>query len=156
MPHYADTSFLVQLLVHDFATTAALAVHRSLGRPAYAYSPLHALEVPNALRLRLFQAKSSGSALRAAAKKSHAEGMRRLAANLKTGCFRVTTIEGDDLSPEAQSLSERFTERIGCRALDILHVAAARLLHASSFLTCDRPQATLAKAAGLKVTFVEP
>ena len=38
MQHYADSSFLLQLLSPDFATAASIAVHRRLGRPVYAFS----------------------------------------------------------------------------------------------------------------------
>ncbi|MGO9309998.1 MAG: hypothetical protein ACLQDL_13370 [Spirochaetia bacterium] len=38
------------------------------------------------------------------------------------------------------------TPAIGCRTLDILHVAAARLCGASAFITADKRQALLAEA----------
>ena len=43
------------------------------------------------------------------------------------------------------------TSTLGCRTLDILHVAAATLLGASLFVTYDQRQAQLADLAGLKV-----
>jgi predicted nucleic acid-binding protein len=51
-----------------------------------------------------------------------------------------------------QELSLRMTlktPRIGCRALDILHVAAARLCEADLFVTADKRQSALADAEGL-------
>jgi predicted nucleic acid-binding protein len=55
------------------------------------------------------------------------------------------------ISTEAERLSAGFTARIGTRSLDILHVANALVLGATSFLTFDKRQAELAKSAGLKV-----
>lgn len=40
------------------------------------------------------------------------------------------------------------TPTLGCRALDILHVAAARLCDAAMFVTADKRQAALAEAEG--------
>jgi len=54
-------------------------------------------------------------------------------------------------------LSLRMTGRtaaIGCRALDILHVAAARLCQASAFITADKRQASLAEAEGSAVALI--
>lgn len=47
-------------------------------------------------------------------------------------------------------MTER-TAAIGCRALDILHVAAARLCDAAMFVTADKRQAGLADAEGRTV-----
>jgi predicted nucleic acid-binding protein len=42
----------------------------------------------------------------------------------------------------------------GCRALDILHVAAARLSGAEHFVTADKRQAALAETEGSAVTLI--
>ena len=46
------------------------------------------------------------------------------------------------------------TPSLGCRALDILHVAAARLCDARVFVTADKRQAALAEIEGRAVTLV--
>jgi predicted nucleic acid-binding protein len=48
------------------------------------------------------------------------------------------------------------TTNIGCRALDILHVAAARLCDAAIFVTADKRQATLAELEGRSVQLIAP
>ena len=50
----------------------------------------------------------------------------------------------------AGDLSKRHTAIIGCRSLDVLHVASALELGLKKFLTFDRRQQELAQAAGLK------
>jgi hypothetical protein len=50
----------------------------------------------------------------------------------------------------ASDLSARHTTRIGCRSLDILHVAAALELGAVRFLSFDGRQRQLARRAGLR------
>ena len=52
---------------------------------------------------------------------------------------------------EAERLSTSYSERLGTRSLDILHVAAALVLGVKEFHTFDTRQAKLAKTAGLKV-----
>jgi predicted nucleic acid-binding protein len=46
------------------------------------------------------------------------------------------------------------TPIIGCRALDILHVAAARLCDATVFVTADKRQAALAEVEGRQVRLI--
>jgi len=62
------------------------------------------------------------------------------------------------LDPVAlHELSVQMTMRtasVGCRALDILHVAAARLCDAAVFVTADRRQAALAELEGRAVRLV--
>ncbi len=51
---YAGTSFLVKLLSGELGCTTAVAEYRRLNRPRLFYLPLHALEVENAIRRRVF------------------------------------------------------------------------------------------------------
>ena len=46
------------------------------------------------------------------------------------------------------------TPAVGCRALDILHVPAARLCDAALFVTAEKRQAALAEAEGRDVRLV--
>jgi hypothetical protein len=55
---------------------------------------------------------------------------------------------------EAAKLAEKHTATIGCRSLDILHCAAAKILGASELISTDSRQKKLATAMGLElVTF---
>lgn len=51
---------------------------------------------------------------------------------------------------EAHSLGSAFTERLGTRSLDLLHMAAARVLGVRAFYSFDSRQTRLAADAGLK------
>jgi predicted nucleic acid-binding protein len=51
----------------------------------------------------------------------------------------------------AADLSREHTPGLGCRSLDVLHVASALELGLRHFLTFDLRQRNLAKAAGLTV-----
>lgn len=154
MKCYADTSFIVQLLLRDFATGEAKDCYRALGTPPLIYLSLHALEVTNALRLRIFATATAESRVRAATRRETLAGQRRLKHMLRIGHLLPTASDMDDAFVEAASLSELHTETTGARSLDTLHVAAARLLHADRFLTCDQRRAKLAGRAGLKVKLI--
>ncbi|MDR1280193.1 MAG: type II toxin-antitoxin system VapC family toxin [Opitutaceae bacterium] len=52
---------------------------------------------------------------------------------------------------EAEQLSQVHTPATGVRTLDLLHVAAARVLKADRFCTFDTRQHALARAAGLLI-----
>jgi predicted nucleic acid-binding protein len=54
----------------------------------------------------------------------------------------------------AADLSRRHTAVLGCRSLDVLHVASALELKAKHFLTFDRRQQRLAQATGMKPVLV--
>ena len=52
---------------------------------------------------------------------------------------------------EMRNASARFTEKLNTRAFDVLHVAIAIETGCRAFLTFDKDQAKLAKAAGLVI-----
>jgi len=51
----------------------------------------------------------------------------------------------------AGELSRVHTPALGCRSLDVLHVASALELGLRTFVTFDQRQQKLARAAGLKL-----
>jgi PIN domain len=51
----------------------------------------------------------------------------------------------------ASDLSRKFTRGLGCRSLDVLHVASALELGMRVFVTFDARQKQLARAAKLKI-----
>jgi len=62
----------------------------------------------------------------------------------------LADFEAGGLADEATA----HTERLGARAIDLLHVASALELESEVFLTTDDRQAQLAKAEGLKIVTV--
>jgi predicted nucleic acid-binding protein len=52
---------------------------------------------------------------------------------------------------EAETISRAHTIRLNVRTLDVLHVAAARILGADEFLSFDVRQRALARATGLAI-----
>ena len=130
-----------------------MADFRRLEFPPLFFLPLHALEVTNAIRQRAFHLRhSGGSSQRAAIARERDAGLARIERWLKRGWLTEAAADCDEALLSARMLSERHTERLGCRGFDLLHVALALELECDAFLTSDRIQAALARAEGLDVT----
>jgi predicted nucleic acid-binding protein len=153
MRAYADTSFLVKLLTQEPGTTAAVDLFRGIGRPPVFFLPLHALEVVNAIRQRAFHQRNSlPSSQRAAIKRESETSLALLEKYISRRAFVEISLDMDLALGRARELSEKHTERLGCRGFDLLHVALALELECEAFLTSDRIQGTLARAEKLKVS----
>ena len=78
----------------------------------------------------------------------------RVVGRLKTGVLVSARSEWENVFQEAVKLAEQHTGVFGCRSLDVLHCAAAKVLAASEFISTDGRQKKLAAAMGLNlVTF---
>jgi predicted nucleic acid-binding protein len=150
---YADTSFLVRLLTDEAGSEAAMAEYRRLDFPPIFFLPLHWLEVANAIRHRAFHLRRSvGSGQRAAIARERDTALARIARWITRRWLIEAGADCDEALLLARTLSERHTERLGCRGFDLLHVALALELKCEAFLTADRIQGALARAEGLDVS----
>jgi hypothetical protein len=103
-------------------------------------SELCELEVLNSLRLRVFR-KDATSA------EAH-RSIRSFERDLAAGVLTLHSLPGSSFN-QAKRASIQYTENLGTRGADILHVGAALALGASSFFTFDLQQRKLAEAVGL-------
>ena len=139
---YADSSFLVSCCLADANTARAKARLSTLTEPL-PFTPLHELEVRNALQLCVFRGKFDGTVAAAA--------WANLQQDLQAGRVLRAGVDWPLAFRFAASLARRNSAALGTRSFDILHVAVARTLKASEFLTFDGRQATLAARIGLIV-----
>jgi predicted nucleic acid-binding protein len=142
MPAYADTSFLARIYTPHAGSTKALAWMQRATEPL-PFTPLHRHELRNAVRLRVFRGEITAE--------QRTEAFREIDSDLADGILAHTTIPWTNSFREAESLAAAHTESLGVRSFDLLHVGLAVTLGAAEFLTFDKRQAALAKAAGLKV-----
>ncbi len=152
---YADSSVILRLVTGEAGAQQAAAEYRRLGRPSLFYLPLHALEVENGIRQRAFHERRvlpSGRRGRIAQERDAALG--RLAGWVKRGALKELVLDTDPATDRARQISATHSEKLGARAIDLLHVACALLLQSEAFLTSDQRQAALATAEGLQVTLV--
>jgi predicted nucleic acid-binding protein len=142
MPAYADTSFLVRIYTPHADSQKALTWMQRATDPL-PFTPVHRHELRNGVRLRVFRGEITVAQRKAA--------FRELDSDLEENILTHTAIPWADTFREAESLAGAHTETLGVRSFDLLHVSLALTLGATEFLTFDMRQATLAKAAGLKV-----
>jgi predicted nucleic acid-binding protein len=152
---YADSSFILRLVTGETDSPETIAEYRRLGSPRLFFLPLHALEVRNAILQRGFhQRRSISSGRRQHVARERDTALARLEHLLSRGALLDVTLDMDAAIIRAANLSTAHTERLGARAIDLLHVAGALTLECELFLTTDARQAQLAKAEGLKVVSV--
>ena len=149
---YADSSFILRLVTAEADSEAAIAEYRRIGLPPLFFLPLHALEVRNAILQRAFhERRSSPSRARQHIARERDAAFDRLERFLSRRTLLDVALDLDAVIGRATELATTHTERLGVRAIDLLHVASALTLDSEVFLTTDDRQAQLAKAEGLKV-----
>jgi hypothetical protein len=148
---YADSSFILRLVIVDADSESAMAEYRRLDYPPLFYLPLHALEVGNAILQRAFhQRRSVASGERQHVTRERDAAFGRLERYLSRRALMEVTLELETALARAAKLSAAHTERLGARAIDLLHVACALELESELFLTTDARQALLARTEGLE------
>jgi predicted nucleic acid-binding protein len=152
---YADSSLILRLVTGESGAQRAAAEYRRLAFPSLFYLPLHALEVENGIRQRAFnEHRVLPKSQRTSITRQRDAALARLVRWVKRSALKEMVVDMDVAADRARQLSAAHAERIGARAIDLLHVACALLLQSEVFLTSDQRQAILAKAEGLRVVFV--
>lgn len=141
MNTYADTSVLLSLQVADVNARIAFKLVEESG--GLVWTPWQRVEFNNALRALLYRKQMT-----AAQFSGVEQSMRYL---VESGFLKPCPLPAYALWQEAERLSVKHTAEMGFRTLDLLHVAAARVLRCKRFLTFDTRQTSLAAAAGLHV-----
>lgn len=141
MNAYADSSFLVSLIVED-ANSAAASRFMLKHQQALPFNPLHRMEVRNGIRLRVHRKEIDVSGRDLA--------LRQIDDDLAEGLLVHQPMPWTEVLRRAEALSTAHAEHLGTRSADTLHVAAALLAGAPLFLSFDKRQRALAKAAGLQ------
>ncbi len=139
---YPDSSFLVSLHHADKHGPTARSFLAKRRFPLI-FTPLHRIEVRNALRNVTTRGDMTSSELRLA--------FQQLDEDLRDGILVHAPVEWTNVFRRADELSETHAIREGQRTIDLLHVAIALEAKARIFLSFDNRQRKLAKAAGLEV-----
>lgn len=115
----------------------------SNAREPLLFTPLHRHELRNAIRLRVFRGEITAEQRKLA--------FQEIESDLADNILVHIPIPWTDTFRESEDLGAIHTEKLGLRSFDLLHVGLALTLKATEFLTYDTRQASLAKAARLKV-----
>lgn len=140
MKTYADTSLLFSLYATD-ANSIKADTWRQANPGPLPFTAFHRLELRNALSLALFQQRLTTEEVQAAWQ----EVENDFAAGLllgRGGLWHRVLVEA-----ETSALNQ--TPIVGCRTLDVLHVATAKVIGTTEFCTFDTRQSALAGRVGL-------
>ena len=142
MSGYADTGFLASLFLLKGTTAVAEKCMAGLNAPL-PLIPLAILELRNTFNLAVARKRITFVDRDAL--------WRQFEAQIRGGLFVETSLSAADLHARARELSDRHTPKLATRSLDLLHVAAAKLLNAREFYSFDERQRKTAAIEGLKV-----
>ena len=140
MRFYLDTSALIQLY---FPEKHSAAVSRYVAGQAIPYSFFHDLEARGALLQKVFRMEASRSMAD--------ETIRTIEGDLASGSLYRPPADWANILRRSIAITTQHTPKLGCRALDVLHVAHALELSAGAFVSFDDRQNALASATGLRV-----
>ena len=110
-------------------------------RPYLYLTPLHDLELVNAIELAVF---------RKLIRRAEAKSVLRDFEQDRSGLFALTPVPPESYH-RAEQLARRHSSVLGTRSLDILQVATALVLKPDVFYTFDQRQRKLAKGEGMRV-----
>ena len=139
---YADPSALLKLYVHE-GESAAMSAWRARTKGALPITEHGRLEIVNGLCLAAFRGAISAEALR--------DALTSFDEDLAERRYVQADILWRATLRRAGEISRQHTPALGCRSLDVLHVATALELGLRYFVTFDRRQQQLAGATGLKL-----
>jgi len=138
---YADPSALLKLYVHE-PESAAMSAWRTRTKGALPVTHHGRLEIINGICLAAFRKAISVAAL--------TDALASFDEDVAEGRYAQTDVLWRATLRRASDISRTHTARLGCRSLDVLHVATAVELGLRDFVTFDRRQQQLARAVGLK------
>lgn len=142
MSDYFDTGVLLKLYTVEPQSAMVQAfVHRRVR--ALPVTELHGLECASAFRLKQFRGEATAF--------EATQALRLWDRDLSSGVLRLLAMDWSRVWSEAHGLALDHAGVTGCRTLDTLHVASARVLGFGRLVTTDRRQAALAERAGLVV-----
>ena len=142
MDAYFDSAIIVKLYVREATSPDAIRLVGAYVAP-YWLTQWQALEVKNAIRVKSFRKEITAAEMN--------QSIAAFEQDIATGRWQRPVYAAATVEQKAEELSASHSAVLGCRTLDIIHVAAALVLEAKEFVTFDTRQAELAKQAGLKV-----
>ena len=140
MKTYADTSVLFSLYSTD-ANSPKADAWRTANPDPLPLTAFHRLELRNALNLAVFQKRLTAVEVQSA--------WQEVENDIAAGLLVARGGLWHRVFGEAESNAVNHTSAIGCRTLDVLHVAAAKLVGVTDFCTFDTRQSDLAKKIGM-------
>jgi len=139
---YLDTGFALKRYVQEPNSPVARAALLAYAPPLHLTDILE-MEMVNALHGKVFRREMTES--------DRDQCLTAFHADIAAGFWQRVTIGSVSLRNRVVSIASERTAILGCRTLDILHIAAALELGCTDFLSFDHRQRSVALAEGLKV-----
>lgn len=139
---YCDTAIIVKSYVFESNSPEAIALLEAAGIPL-AFSHFHAVEIPNAIRLKRFRKEI--------ALEQEAEALRAFQSDVDAGRLARPEYDLATVFIRTVALSAKHSSTLGTRTMDILHVAAALESGCRKFISFDERQRKIAAKEGFKV-----
>jgi predicted nucleic acid-binding protein len=138
---YADPSALLKLYIHE-PQSAAMSAWRARTAGALPVAPHGRVEIVNGICLAAFRRGISAEALK--------DALASFDEDFTAGRYVQADVLWRATLKRAGDISRTQTPALGCRSLDVIHVATALELGLRDFVTFDDRQRKLARATGLK------
>ena len=138
---YVDASALIKLYFHH-PDSAAMSAWRARLRGALPVTHHGRLEIVNGLCQLAFRRDMTAPALH--------DALASVEEDFAAGRYIHADVLWRSALRRADDLSREYAPEIGCRSLDVLHVACALELGLPNFLTFDLRQRRLARSVGVK------
>jgi len=142
---YLDTSALIKLYIIEDGSVSVDKIISEHATPLPIWD-LHIIEFHNALKLKVFREELQ--------EKEALHLSILFKERKKAGIYYTPELDRADHTELCLNYTN-FSAELGCRSLDIMHVAAATLFKADQFITFDIRQAELADRAGLNADSLE-
>jgi predicted nucleic acid-binding protein len=138
---YVDPSALLKLYIHE-SESPAMSTWRRRTRGALPLTPHGRLEIVNGICLAAFRKVIDTAALN--------DALASFDEDVAEGRYAHADVLWRATLKRASEISRARARALGCRTLDVLHVATALELGLRTFVTFDRRQRQLARAVGLR------
>jgi predicted nucleic acid-binding protein len=142
MDAYFDAAIILKLYVQEATSPDALRLANESPAP-YLLTPWQEIEVRTALRLKAFRKEITPTEMQAS--------LEAFDEDILSGRWQAPEYKEATVCKLARELSDRHAAKIGCRTLDLLHVAVALSLGVTTFVTFDDRQRAVARLEGLTV-----
>lgn len=142
---YLDTSALLKLYVWEPGSDTVQRLISQQDDPLPIWE-IQEMELTNGLRLKVFWKEIS--------EEQADEQLGFFADRKRRGLYFTPELSRSALMESFRNLS-RHNSKLGCRTMDILHVACALNMEADQFVSFDKRQLELAGKAGLSVASIK-
>lgn len=140
---YADSGFVVSLYLTTGGTSELARKEVKRASKPILLSPLSLLEIRNALNFGINRGEIT--------REQRDAVLSEIDTQIDKGFFRMVDASQSSIYAKAQELSNKHTPTSATRSLDLMHLAAALLSGARTFLTFDKRQTKAAAAEELVV-----